>query len=222
MFKTIILSIIIPLLELLTFNYTYHINLLDKVFNTKIFHLPNKTPYLIGITIALILYTIKNTKLTKKTFKHTYKYLFLIPTILLPIINIKLSIILIPIILFLINKNNHTKETLSIKNIISINIINLLTLINIPIFISTLLACKINKISKKESLKISIFLMILNNLKYIVNLTIDNYTIISIILSTIVSTYFINKLINIYNQNKLHKISIILILIILFKLYWFR
>lgn len=230
MLKHIILGIITPLFELLSLNYKFHISILNNVFNTNIFQNPTKEIYLIGITIAILLKInnkYKNTKITKKNLKllkNKLKYLLLTPVIFLPNINNSLYIFLIPIIILLINKNNNTNNNLSTKKIILINLINILTILNIPLLLSTLLACKINKLSKKESIKISLFLYIIYNIKeIIINPTpLDINSLMGIIISFILTFNFFNTFINLYKSNKLYKLTIYQIFIIIFNLYWFR
>lgn len=132
------------------------------------------------------------------------------------------------VILILCNKNTNKDKKIKPSHLIIINIINSLSLIpglsNISL---TLLTTKLLKYSKKQSIIITILTTLLYSF-YLFILQINNLTypiyiyIISILTTTVTSKIFINYLIRIYNNDKLHKISIYLIILSIFILYWFR
>ena len=131
-------------------------------------------------------------------------------------------------ILLIANKNINKEKNIKLSNLIFINIINSLTIIpGISNISLTLLTTKLLKYSKRQS----IIITLLTTLFYAIYLFIPQNTqltypiysyIISIITTIIISKIFINYLIRLYSNNKLSKISIYLIFLSIFILYWFR
>ena len=132
------------------------------------------------------------------------------------------------IILLIANKNINKEKNIKLSNLIFINIINSLTIIpGISNISLTLLTTKLLKYSKRQSIIITLlttlFYAIYLFIPQITQLTYPIYSyIISIITTLIISKIFINYLIRLYSNNKLSKISIYLIFLSIFILYWFR
>ena len=131
-------------------------------------------------------------------------------------------------ILLIANKNINKEKNIKLSNLIFINIINSLTIIpGISNISLTLLTTKLLKYSKRQSIIITLlttlFYAIYLFIPQITQLTYPIYSyIISIITTLIISKIFINYLIRLYSNNKLSKISIYLIFLSIFILYWFR
>lgn len=132
------------------------------------------------------------------------------------------------IILLIANKNINKEKNIKLSNLIFINIINTLSIIpGISNISLTLLTTKLLKYSKRQSIIITLlttlFYAIYLFIPQITQLTYPIYSyIISIITTLIISKIFINYLIRLYSNNKLSKISIYLIFLSIFILYWFR
>lgn len=131
-------------------------------------------------------------------------------------------------ILLIANKNINKEKNIKLSNLIFINIINTLSIIpGISNISLTLLTTKLLKYSKRQSIIITLlttlFYAIYLFIPQITQLTYPIYSyIISIITTLIISKIFINYLIRLYSNNKLSKISIYLIFLSIFILYWFR
>ena len=131
-------------------------------------------------------------------------------------------------ILLIANKNINKEKNIKLSNLIFINIINSLTIIpGISNISLTLLTTKLLKYSKRQSIIITLLTTLFYAI-YLFNPQITQLTypiysyIISIITTLIISKIFINYLIRLYSNNKLSKISIYLIFLSIFILYWFR
>ena len=243
--KYLILSIITSITSIFPISYKGHIIFLQNFFNTKIFnHEEINSFMLFGVLIVFIYLIIKeiiNKKILKRKKKYLFKFiLFIIINYLINIfIYLKFSnisfkkipwifIILSILLIFIRNKKSNNKKynEISIKNLLVIIIINIIGLIlNLPIFITTLLGCLLCKIETNTSLiyaiLISIPLLIIDS--YNVFKTNDIvYMLISLIIVIIISIFTFNKFKELLINNKLFKISIYLITLALFIMYWFR
>ena len=247
--KYLILSIITSITSIFPISYKGHIIFLQNFFNTKIFNYEEINSFMLfGVLIVFIYFIIKEI-ISKKVLKRKKKYLF--KFILFIIINYLINIfiylkfsnisfkkipwifIILGILLIFIrnNKSNNKKyNEISIKNLFVIIIINILGLIlNLPIFITTLLGCLLCKIEINTSLiyaiLISIPLLIIDSYKGIIYVFRTNdsvYMLISLIIVIIISIFTFNKFKELLINNKLFKISIYLITLALFIMYWFR
>ncbi len=247
--KYLILSIITSITSIFPISYKGHIIFLQNFFNTKIFNYEEINSFMLfGVLIVFIYFIIKEI-ISKKVLKRKKKYLF--KFILFIIINYLINIfiylkfsnisfkkipwifIILGILLIFIrnNKSNNKKyNEISIKNLFVIIIINILGLIlNLPIFITTLLGCLLCKIEINTSLiyaiLISIPLLIIDSYKGIIYVFSTNdivYMLISLIIVIIISIFTFNKFKELLINNKLFKISIYLITLALFIMYWFR
>lgn len=247
--KYLILSIITSITSIFPISYKGHIIFLQNFFNTKIFNYEEINSFMLfGVLIVFIYFIIKEI-ISKKVLKRKKKYLF--KFILFIIINYLINIfiylkfsnisfkkipwifIILSILLIFIrnNKSNNKKyNEISIKNLFVIIIINILGLIlNLPIFITTLLGCLLCKIEINTSLiyaiLMSIPLLIIDSYKGIIYVFRTNdsvYMLISLIIVIIISIFTFNKFKELLINNKLFKISIYLIALALFIMYWFR
>ena len=247
--KYLILSIITSITSIFPISYKGHIIFLQNFFNTKIFNYEEINSFMLfGVLIVFIYFIIKEI-ISKKVLKRKKKYLF--KFILFIIINYLINIfiylkfsnisfkkipwifIILGILLIFIrnNKSNNKKyNEISIKNLFVIIILNILGLIlNLPIFITTLLGCLLCKIEINTSLiyaiLISIPLLIIDSYKGIIYVFRTNdsvYMLISLIIVIIISIFTFNKFKELLINNKLFKISIYLITLALFIMYWFR
>ena len=247
--KYLILSIITSITSIFPISYKGHIIFLQNFFNTKIFNYEEINSFMLfGVLIVFIYFIIKEI-ISKKVLKRKKKYLF--KFILFIIINYLINIfiylkfsnisfkkipwifIILGILLIFIrnNKSNNKKyNEISIKNLFVIIILNILGLIlNLPIFITTLLGCLLCKIEINTSLiyaiLISIPLLIIDSYKGIIYVFKTNdivYMLISLIIVIIISIFTFNKFKELLINNKLFKISIYLITLALFIMYWFR
>ena len=247
--KYLILSIITSITSIFPISYKGHIIFLQNFFNTKIFNYEEINSFMLfGVLIVFIYFIIKEI-ISKKVLKRKKKYLF--KFILFIIINYLINIfiylkfsnisfkkipwifIILGILLIFIrnNKSNNKKyNEISIKNLFVIIILNILGLIlNLPIFITTLLGCLLCKIEINTSLiyaiLMSIPLLIIDSYKGIIYVFRTNdsvYMLISLIIVIIISIFTFNKFKELLINNKLFKISIYLITLALFIMYWFR
>ena len=247
--KYLILSIITSITSIFPISYKGHIIFLQNFFNTKIFNYEEINSFMLfGVLIVFIYFIIKEI-ISKKVLKRKKKYLF--KFILFIIINYLINIFIylkfsnisfkkIPwifiilgiLLIFIRNKKSNNKKynEISIKNLLVIIIINILGLIlNLPIFITTLLGCLLCKIETNTSLiyaiLISIPLLIIDSYKGIIYVFRTNdsvYMLISLIIVIIISIFTFNKFKELLINNKLFKISIYLITLALFIMYWFR
>lgn len=132
------------------------------------------------------------------------------------------------VILLIANKNINKEKNIKLSNLIFVNIINSLTIIpGISNISLTLLTTKLLKYSKRQSIIITLLTTLFYTLylfiPQITQITYPIYSyIICIITTIIISKIFISYLIRLYNNNKLSKISIYLIILSIFILYWFR
>ena len=247
--KYLILSIITSITSIFPISYKGHIIFLQNFFNTKIFNYEEINSFMLfGVLIVFIYLIIKeiiNKKILKRKKKYLLKFiLFIIINYLINIfIYLKFSnisfkkipwifIILSILLIFIRNKKSNNKKynEISIKNLLVIIIINIIGLIlNLPIFITTLLGCLLCKIETNTSLiyaiLISIPLLIIDSYKGIIYVFKTNdivYMLISLIIVIIISIFTFNKFKELLINNKLFKISIYLITLALFIMYWFR
>ena len=247
--KYLILSIITSITSIFPISYKGHIIFLQNFFNTKIFNYEEINSFMLfGVLIVFIYLIIKeiiNKKILKRKKKYLFKFiLFIIINYLINIfIYLKFSnisfkkipwifIILSILLIFIRNKKSNNKKynEISIKNLLVIIIINIIGLIlNLPIFITTLLGCLLCKIETNTSLiyaiLISIPLLIIDSYKGIIYVFKTNdivYMLISLIIVIIISIFTFNKFKELLINNKLFKISIYLITLALFIMYWFR
>lgn len=247
--KYLILSIITSITSIFPISYKGHIIFLQNFFNTKIFNYEEINSFMLfGVLIVFIYLIIKeiiNKKILKRKKKYLFKFiLFIIINYLINIfIYLKFSnisfkkipwifIILSILLIFIRNKKSNNKKynEISIENLLVIIIINIIGLIlNLPIFITTLLGCLLCKIETNTSLiyaiLISIPLLIIDSYKGIIYVFKTNdivYMLISLIIVIIISIFTFNKFKELLINNKLFKISIYLITLALFIMYWFR
>ena len=247
--KYLILSIITSITSIFPISYKGHIIFLQNFFNTKIFNYEEINSFMLfGVLIVFIYLIIKeiiNKKILKRKKKYLFKFiLFIIINYLINIfIYLKFSnisfktipwifIILGILLIFIRNKKSNNKKynEISIKNLLVIIIINIIGLIlNLPIFVTTLLGCLLCKIETNTSLiyaiLISIPLLIIDSYKGIIYVFKTNdivYMLISLIIVIIISIFTFNKFKELLINNKLFKISIYLITLALFIMYWFR
>ncbi len=237
----LIIGIVSSITNILPLSYNSHLTLLQNLFNTKIFNYQELNnlfylPPLIAIFITLINY--HSLKHIKKN--HLKKLFLLIPPILTSIFSsiifhhyqlktIPYLFIIIAILLIFTKNKNYSKplQELTIKNTIFLSIFNLIPFI--PPILTNLLGCYLCKLSKESSLKYAFTITFFNyliplstNINYLLSTPDLIYLIISITFSTLISLSLIKYLINLINNNKLYKLSLYLIIIALFTLYWFR
>lgn len=246
----LILSIISSITNILPLSYYSHITIYQNLFNTKIFNYPELNSLFIISPIIAILITIiksihKKELLKKKKYYFKLSLLIFITIIIsnifhlifinyqtLSIKNIPFILLLLSLLLFLTKNKSNVKNNneLTFKKIIFINLFNLFSLIDgIPIFITNLLSCYICKLNKEYSIKFS-FIIYLSSLLidsskgfiYLFNSQEIIYILTSIFISTLIALSLIKYLIRLIKNNELYKISIYLIIISIFTLYWFR
>ena len=247
--KYLILSIITSITSIFPISYKGHIIFLQNFFNTKIFNYEEINSFMLFGVLIVFIYLIIKEIINKKILKRKKKYLF--KFILFIIINYLINIFIylnfsnisfkkIPwifiilgiLLIFIRNKKSNNKKynEISIKNLLVIIIINIIGLIlNLPIFVTTLLGCLLCKIETNTSLiyaiLISIPLLIIDSYKGIIYVFKTNdivYMLISLIIVIIISIFTFNKFKELLINNKLFKISIYLITLALFIMYWFR
>ena len=247
--KYLILSIITSITSIFPISYKGHIIFLQNFFNTKIFNYEEINSFMLFGVLIVFIYLIIKEIINKKILKRKKKYLlkFILFIIINYLINIfiylnfsNISFKTIPwifiilgiLLIFIRNKKSNNKKynEISIKNLLVIIIINIIGLIlNLPIFITTLLGCLLCKIEINTSLiyaiLISIPLLIIDSYKGIIYVFKTNdivYMLISLIIVIIISIFTFNKFKELLINNKLFKISIYLITLALFIMYWFR
>lgn len=244
----LILGIIGSIFNILPLSYSAHITLFKNLLNTKIFNYSSlNSLFVLPSLIAILLTMTKQLPPKSKNFKKYLKVFFkvLIPLTISLIIHLffnkdnKLTINNIPIIflltaflLFFTKNKSHNKTLteLNIKNIITLTLLNLLTFINgLPLLIINLLGCYLCKLNKDSSIKYSLtiyaFHLLLDSSAGINYLFLTKDLIplsISLFISTILSLSLIKYLIKLINNNKLFKLSLYLILIAIFTIFWFR
>ena len=236
----LLLGIISSITNILPLSYTSHLSLLQNLFNTKIFNYQElNSLFIIPPLLATFIFLLKFSPKIK--FKKIPKYLILTLPFIINIIsnhlfnkyyNFKLTpylfIIIALILIFLKNKNNTKKiNDLNYKNIIFLTIINFIPYI--PILLINLLGSYLCQLDKESSIKYSLFSLclslLLSSIKGFNYLILPNdiaYLLISITLNTFISLYLIKYLIKLIKENKLSKLSLYLIIIAIFILYWFR
>lgn len=248
--NTLIISIISSITLLLPISYESHIFILKSIFNTKIFNnniIINSLN--ISLAIFLIIINLNNTSKFKKhiTIKKQFFNIIIkifISSTLITLINflpqiltfnikkISITLLIISIIIFITTNKKGTKKIKDISyfNSFIFPLFNLLTLfLNISPLYLNLLSSKIIKLDKKNSLFFSTITLIplyfIKSFPYITTITDKKvliYLTISIILNIIFMFPIYNYLKNIYYNNKQYKLSIYLIILSIFLLYWFR
>ena len=252
--KYIILDIICGIIYSLPISANGNITILHNTFNTNIFKQPTYYYNIIklGITISILLIfkseIKKNINFNKITIKKNLKYLLYIilsAIISLPLLtsnfykslfNKKLTLHLIAIF-FLINsllliynnnKNNNKDRNLTLKDAIIIGISNIFNIIPGSCqLINLLTITKTRKLSKKQSLNISISIytttIIINTILSLNHFKENGLILtIGIFITTLFSYYTLNYFIKLYNKNKISKLSLYFIIISIFILIWFR
>lgn len=204
--------------------YTYKKDIL-KYISTPIKYLITKDKTKYKKNILILNYLLITTILSTITYT-------LVPKISLNIKNIPIYLIILSIIIFFsTNKKNSNKNIITLKTSIIFGTSNILTFIpTISPLCSNLLVSKLLKYNKSFSLKYSLLSLIpiyiiksIPILKYLLsNQEYLAYILLTITITTIISIKTINYLKYLYNQNKLYKLSIYLILLSLFLLYWYR
>lgn len=247
----LILSIITSITFFLNISTSTHIFILNKLFNTKIFNNNLFINFFYFSFIIIIIYNFLKINISSskhsKIKKYYLKYLYIIITIsilniiiyyIIPHFPIALKttpfnlLILSLIILFSNNKKGIKKlNNITFFDSLFISLSSILTIIpTINPIISNLLFCKIRKINKTTSLKLSFIsnipLLILKafpSVSYIINNK-DYYPlfIIGLILSIFISQNILSYFKDIYNQNKLYKLSIYTSILAIFLIYWYR
>ncbi len=238
----LILSLLSSITNILPLSYPSHIILFQNLFNTKIFNYPYlNSLFILSPFFAITLYLLKNYHhIPIKTFIK-----ILILTTIINLLNIFITskqiltikkipyLFLIISLLLLItsNKTNPKKlSNLTIKNYLFLIIFNLLSIINgLPLLLINLLACYIIKLNKNTSYKLSLFITLpslfihsFNSFNYLLTSTDLIYLLISLIIGIIVSLSLLKYLKRLIKNNQLYKISIYLIILSLFTMYWFR
>ena len=245
-----IISIISSITLILPISYESHIFLLKNIFNTKIFDNNLFISSLnISLAIFFIFINIKNIpKLTKlsKEKKQSFNTIIkiIISTTLITLINLYIKKISINIkficftyfftafLLFLSTNKKGTKKLkdFSYFNSFCFPFLNILSIFQtIPPLCSNLLSSKILKLDKKTTLFYStitiIPIYIIKSIPYIIKITNEKtliYLSISILLNIILMFPIYKYFKNIYYKNKLCKLSIYLIILSTFLLFWFR
>lgn len=251
--KYIILDIICSIIYSLPISANGIITILHNTFNTNFFKQPIYYYNIIklGIVISILLIfkaeIKKNINLNKKIIKKNSKhliYIILSTIISIPLLtsnfytslfNKKITLHLIAIF-FLINavlliynnKNNNKDKNLTLKDAIIIGILNIFNIFPGSCqLINLLTITKTRKLSKKQSLNISISIytttIIINTILSLNHLK-DNFLILTlgILVTTLFSYYTLNYFIKLYNKNKISKFTLYFILTSLFILIWFR
>lgn len=210
---TINIGIIFPIIYILTKLIKFDKKLLSKPNINKIKKL----------TYILITSIIPLTSFYLLPKNATYIQSQFFTTKITPIICIINAILLI-----LSNKNNNKEKNIKLSNLIFINIINTLSIIpGISNITLTLLTTKLLKYSKRQSIIITLLTSLFYSLYlFIPQINQQTYPIhsyiICIVTTIIISKITINYLIRLYNNDKLSKLSLYLIILSIFILYWFR
>ncbi len=203
--------------------YTYKKDIL-KFISTPIKSLITKDKTKYKKQIIILNYFLISTILCTITYT-------LIPKISLNIKTIPIYLIILSIIIILCTNKNNNKNIVTLKTSIIFGISNLLTFIpTISPLCSNLLISKLLKYNKSFSLKYSLLTLIplyiiksIPILKYLLsNQEYLAYILLTITITTIISIKTINYLNYLYKKNKLYKLSIYLILLSIFLLYWYR
>ncbi len=254
----LIISILGSITILLPISYKTHLFIYQNLFNTTMFNnnTLNNTIF-ISIPISIIViyrkdilrYLMTPFKLffkNKKRKKEISSINFIIISSIISLIvynlipNLKLTIkntpaylFILSVILLLTNNKNGTKKIkdLSIKDTFIFGISKILTIIpSISPLTCNLISCKLLKLNKTTSIKISLLTLIpiyLSKIiivikQIIITENIIPYYLLSILISTIINISIINYLKDIYYNNKLYKLSIYLSLLGMYILYWYR
>lgn len=175
-------------------------------------NVPNLLPFIIVTTLSTIIISF-------------------IPKLPLTIKNVPIYLFILSIIIYISHNKYNNKNNLSIKDSLLISISHIINIIpTISPLCSNLLISKIIKLNKKLTIKLSLLSLIplyiiksIPTINYLINnLNYLPYYLLTIIISLIINIKTINYLKDLYYTNKLYKLSIYIIILGIFIIYWYR
>lgn len=253
--KYLILGIISAITSLLPLSQELHFFLYDKIFNTQIFTLeyyPFFSNFGLMLALIIIIFQERPHKLNKLSLKHLKKapkliflfskvFLIIMSPILIELFLKKLpitfklttiSLIINALFLFITNQKKGSKSLRDLKFFHLLLIIPLIAFgsyLRIPYFTIIFFALSIFNFTKKDSLLLSLILMIASLLPHLLT----NYSLFSLLFNS--SSYLVNTISTtivallvypylkkkVLNQ-KLYTFSILCLLMVIFESIWFR